>query len=152
MGSPSLPPETLRLWLEWAGGKLLALPAGKLRPQKIRALWPEYAQDPFEVLYFRPKESLSVRLAAPTAEEIPLMDRIMVLPNLCDDIRFRRVLHARSLVYPYNGRYLYPWTRLANVMHISRITARTWHQKGLTSVCCMIPGNERREIEDFFTK
>ena len=145
-------PETLRSWLEWAGGKLLALPSPHLKPQKPRALWPDYMQNPYEVTHFRPKESFPLHVAAPTAEEIPFMDRILILPNLCPDQRFRRIIHSRSLVYPFNGRYLYTWVRLANILHVSNATVKTWHKKGLLSVCRKISAEELREIGEFMER
>lgn len=151
--APPISSETLQLWLEWAGGKLLALPASKTKPQKLHGFWPaEYQQNPYEILDFRPKESLSIRGASPTAEEIPYMDRILTLVNLCGDMRFRRVMHARSLVFPFNGRYLYPWTRLAEVLNVSRNTVKTWHHHGLLEVCKQIPFTEYDQINAFFYK
>ena len=149
--SSPLSPEILKIWLEWAGGKLLALPSPKLKPQGLHGFWPiDYPQDPHEVLHFRPRETPSIRAASPTAEEIPIMDRILILPNLCDDLRFRQVMHARSLVYPFSGRYRYPWLELARMLHTSRVTARAWHQKGLTEVTFKISPKDRDEIEGLF--
>lgn len=147
-----LTPETLRLWLEWAGGKLLSLPAGRIKPRRPRVIWPDYAQNPYETLQFRPQEVLSIRAFTPTAEEITFMDRILVLPNLCSDFRFRRIIHARSLVYPFNGRHLYHWTHIAAMLHISSRTAKAWHQKGLVMICWSVPLDEVYKIGEFFDR
>jgi hypothetical protein len=137
---PLLDPLTLRIWLEWAGGKLLALPTPRIKPKKLRAWWPiEYNQDLHEVLEFRPGASFSLRSAAPNAQEITYMDRILTLPNLCGCYEYRWILHARSLVYPFTGRYIYPWQRIADTKGISRQTAISWHKKGLIEVCKKIP-------------
>jgi hypothetical protein len=149
---PRLDPEILQIWLEWAGSKILALPSPKLKPQGLRVFWPDYPQDPYEVLYFRPKEAPPIHAASPTAEELPFMDRILVLPNLCTDVRFRRVIHARSLVFPFSGRHLYPWLHIAYMLHVSRVTVRSWHKKGLLEISSKISDKDHQEISEFFDR
>jgi hypothetical protein len=145
---PQLEPEVLQIWLEWAGQRLLALPSHKLKPQEPRALWPDYAQDKWELVSFR--KEINLRAPTPPAEDITWMDKILLLPNLCPELNQRRMLHFRLLVHPLNNNYLYKWSKLAQAFHTSNYLVKSWHQKGLKSVCCKIPRDEVRTIRGFF--
>jgi hypothetical protein len=127
-----LTPDELRVWLEWAGARLIAMPGGRIGPANYKVYWPEFSQETFQVLEFR--KIAPLRASAPSKDEIPLVDEILTFPSVCKDIYTRRVLHVRALVHPVNHRYLYKWTRIAELLHTDRQTVRNWHAKGLREV------------------
>lgn len=128
-------------WLEWAGSKLLAMPIRTPGPELPRAFWPAIVADEIsaEGAGFR------LRIGAPTNDEIPLMDRILLLPNLCADPFKRKVIHARSLVSPRNGRHLVRWTKIAFALHTDARTVRRWYWRGLREI------GERVETDVVYT-
>ena len=133
-------PSLVIFYLEWAGVRLLSLPSQRVKPQRIRAFWPaEYSQDRFQVLEFRTMGL--AKIPSPPPHEVSLMDEILVLPNLCGDIVTRRILHARLLVIPLNGRYLYPWPRIADRLGVSVWIAKRRHRNGIDEICEKIPNN-----------
>lgn len=127
-----LSPAELQTWLEWAGARLIAMPGGRIKPDELRCVWPAFSQEVYQVLEFRGR--LSIRAAAPSSAEIPIMEQILLLPNVCGWQNTRRVLHARSLVHPLNGRHLYNWTRLAEKLETERRAVRRWFMRGLEEV------------------
>ena len=141
-------PTELKDWLEWAGARLLAMPSPKIKPAEPHVIWPEYSQDKFEVLNFR--GGMSLRANAPSKEEIPLVDDILLLPNVCKEQRVRRILHARALVNPVNGRYLYNWSRLAKLLQSNRDAIKRQHEKGLIEVIRKTPPGQICRIAVFF--
>lgn len=124
-----LGPDRLKVWLEWAGARLMAMPGGKIKPAAERVAWPEFSQDVWEVIDFR--GSMPLRAAAPSAHEIPMVDLILTLPNVCEWDKTRRILHVRSLIHPINNRYLYQWTRIGELLQLDRKTVRAIHARGL---------------------
>ncbi len=142
-----LTPQELQVWLEWAGARLIAMPGGRIGPAKTRVIWPEYAQETFEVLDFR--TALPIRAAAPSSKEIPIVEEILLLPNVCAHDYTRRVLHARSLVHPINGRYLYKWTRISALLEVKAHTARRWYKEGLDEVIRKAPHDSVCRIAAF---
>lgn len=127
-----LTPSELQLWLEWAGARLIAMPGGHVGPAELKVIWPEYSQDKFQVLEFR--KNLPIRAAAPSSVEIPFVDEILTLPNICAFEKTRRVLHARLLVHPINGRYRYTWRKIGILVESDHKTVKNWHRKGLEEV------------------
>ena len=127
-----LTPIELQSWLEWAGARLIAMPGGRVGPKDYRVAWPEFSQDTHEVLKFRNQTPL--RVAAPSSAQIPIVDEILALPNVCSRDYIRRVLHIRALVHPIHGRHLYPWTRIAKLLQSSPQLVKSWHAKGLREV------------------
>lgn len=84
-----------------------------------------------------------LRPPPPPADEITIVDEILILPNVCSNIQIRKVLHIRSLIRPLNGSYLYNWTRVAKLLHVDRGTVKRWHRKGLNEV---VEKADRRKI------
>jgi len=125
-------PDLINDWLEWAGARLLASPSNKIKPAGPKVIWPDFAQDQFQVLDFR--KGLSLRAPPPGPAEIPIMEAILMLPNLCSEVKTRRVLHARCLVNPLTYRNINSWTKIALLIHSNRETVRLLHHKGLTEV------------------
>jgi len=143
-----LSPIELQTWLEWAGARLIAMPGSRTRPAEPYIVWPEYSQNTSEVLNFR--SALPLRASAPSSEEIPIVDEILLLPNTCSDVYKRRLLHARSLVHPISHKYLYRWTRLAEILHTSPARVKSLHSKGLTEAARKADKSRVCRIATFF--
>lgn len=124
--------DELRVWLEWAGARLVAMPGNRVAPKQTRVLWPDYAQDIWEVTEFRNNQR--IRISGPTSAEIPIMEEILLLPNICEWVKIRRVIHARSLIHPFTERHLYSWDRIAKKLETHPVTARRWYKKGLNEI------------------
>ena len=124
--------QTLQTWLEWAGARLVAMPVRNDLRARSRVVWPDYDQNTFEILSFRGQ--LPLRAAAPSRNEIDMVDEILLLPNACPDVFARRILHVRALVHPINGRYLYPWRRIAKLLRSDHKTVKRQHKRGLRDV------------------
>lgn len=128
-----IPPPVIKTWLEWAGARLIALPGHRVGPQDIRVIWPEYDQEKFQILDFR--KGLAVRSLGPTSTEMPFVEEILRLPNLCSDVNVRRVLHKRALIHPTRGTHIFRWDRVAKDLHVKKIyTIKRWHREGLLEV------------------
>lgn len=131
MNAAAPSPEEVRLWLEWAGKALLALPARGLYPAQIKALDLGVAPDASLAYGYN---QTRLRPAAPSAEEIEWIDEILSLPNVCHLPLMRRILQARALVKPLNGRYLYSWALLSRKLHLDPQTIRALHNRGLVEI------------------
>lgn len=136
-------PEELCLWFEWAGEKLLSLKVARVKPQEPRALWPEFKQDPFTAYGYTEEQ---LRPSTPGAKEIQLMDQILELLNLEPQTLNRRILSVRLLVRPLNGRYLYSWSRIAQLVKLDRRGVKFRHQKALENIAQQIRPELARQI------
>jgi hypothetical protein len=145
-----LTPTELQIWLEWAGARLIAMPGPRIKPADPKVIWPDYEQEKFEVTTFR--GALPVRAVAPSSKEVPIVEEILLLPNVCEHSYTRRVLHARSLVHPINGRYLYRWTRIAELLAVKTYTVRRWHKDGLLEVISKAPRDRVCRIAAFVSQ
>lgn len=125
-------PIDLKRWLEWASARLLATPSEKIKPSDIRVIWPEYSQDKFETLDFR--IGMRLRVLAPSSDEIPIMDSILLLPNLVSGQIKRRVIRLRSLINPVSNRHLYSWVEIAEKFEIRQLTARRFFEEALIEI------------------
>jgi hypothetical protein len=128
--------EELQQWLEWAGGMLLALGIASPAPKGPSSAWPAYAQDA-QIAYGYAGERL--RAPRPGRHDIVLMDEILVLPSMAKDITTRRLLHSRALVTPIGQRHLYPWAKLAFMLHTSRFRVQRMHNQGLNEIVRTLP-------------
>jgi hypothetical protein len=126
---PLLDSVRLAWWLEWAGSRLIAMPDSRPGPRDPRALWPEYGLDPWQILEFRGRVRL--RVPPPSADEIPIVFDILLLPNVCREPQVRQILHKRALVHPLSGRYLFPWALLAATVSVKVSRVRQMHELGL---------------------
>lgn len=140
-----LSPDILREWLEWAGGKLIAMSGARSGPTGYKTCWPDYDQDKFEVLQFRRGDP--IRVSPPTSAEITLTEEILRLPNLCSDKTRRRILHARALTHPVSGRNLTSWRRLAEILGRSEQTVKSLHTKALEEVVRRVPSATVYQIQ-----
>lgn len=142
-----LTPTVLQTWLEWAGAKLIAMPGRREGPSGPKVIWPEYNRNTFEILKFR--GTLSPRAAAPNKDEIDVVDKILLFPNVCSDPLTRRILHVRALVHPINGRHLYPWRRIGKLLRTDHKTVKRRHQHGLLEAVDKIPYVKVCEVKYF---
>lgn len=124
-------PAELQQWLEWAGSKLLAMNIRSPFPKEPGTAWPSYAQEAI-VAYGYTNERL--RPAAPTKFQITIMDEILLLPSLVSNIQARRIINARALVTPVSNRYLYSWSKIAEINHTSKFRVQSMHRRGLDEI------------------
>lgn len=142
-------PEEVQFWLEWAGRALLALPSHGLGPAELRAWWPSVAPDATLAYgYNAPR----LRPVVPAADEIPWIDEILALPNVCHRITTRRILHARAMVSPLNDRYIYSWAKIARLVHLSPNTVKIEHLRGLGEVIRKTPQEKMWRISNFYSE
>lgn len=121
-------PTEVKKWLEWAGASLLSLPVSSTRPHGFRSFWPTYADDVSTAYgYTTPR----TRPVPPSSVDISLMDSIFDLILLVDQRRTRRILQARALVSPVNGRHIYHWTTIAVLVRSNRRDVAAEHKWGL---------------------
>lgn len=128
-------PNEVRLWLEWAGERLMALQVSGVRPQEYRSFWPDYPDEQTAYGYTNPE----FRIPTPSSQDITLMDEIFDLVKNCSLQSTRRVLQKRALVHPISGRYKVSWTELAVYYHVDRKTVKRWHQAGLIEILEGVP-------------
>lgn len=145
-----LDPEQLQWWLEWAGGRLMAMPSVGLRPADFHVAWPDYNLEKFQVLEFRGQMRISAM--APSAAEIPIMDQILSLPLADSDPKRRRVLQLRALVNPVTGRYIHQWLGIAKILESDRRQVKRWHEKGLSVVAENAPHDKVCLIGSFLAE
>jgi hypothetical protein len=144
-----LPSPIINSWLEWAGARLIALPGHRTGPADIRVIWPEYDQEKFQVLEFR--RGLVARSLGPTNAEMPFVEEILRLPNLCSDVNVRRVLHKRALIHPTRGTHIYRWDRIAKDLgDVKLYTVKRWHKMGLIEVGEKINLDLTNRLMNFF--
>lgn len=148
MTADRLSPELLSDWLSWAGARLLAMPSGRIKPAEPRACWPDYGTDVFQVLEFRAK--LKIRVPAPSKDEIPIMDEILLFPNLCSFIGRRRVLHLRLLTNPVSLRPINSWEKISEKLNTSPERVKRWHTSGIEEVLFKLPEERKRIVCQFF--
>lgn len=126
-------PKILQSWLEWAAAKLIAMPAGRLKPQAPRALWPDFAYEPIPGA--SDLRTNRLRALAPSSAEISIVDSIIFLPNLCEKEETRKVLHWRAQVHPITLAHINKWNWIAHKFDVRIMTVQRWHKKGLEEVC-----------------
>lgn len=122
----------LKTWLEWAGGRLTALPSDHIKPAAYRNYWPDFSNDIYQVLEMR--KALSIRALAPSAAEIDLMDKVLILPAQIEDHKRRRVIQMRLLIHPISQRHLRTWTEVAKAEHTSVFKIQSLHALALREI------------------
>lgn len=141
--------ELLINWLSWAGAKLIAMPTERIKPREPKACWPDYATDVFQVLEFR--RQIRVRVPAPNKDEIPIMEEILLFPNLCSFVGRRRVLHLRLLTNPVSGRPINSWEKTAARMNTSVDRAKRLHSAAINEVLFKLAPERANFVLQFFT-
>lgn len=130
-------PQTIVLWLEWAAVRLIAMPTGRLRPAEPRAYWPDITQEPLAGL--SDLQINRIRALAPSAAEIPIIDEIILLPNLCSKPDVRRVIHWRAQIHPIRHHHLLKWDWISHKLNVHKYTAQRWYKTGLQEVADKAP-------------
>lgn len=74
-----------------------------------------------------------VRLMA-TSDQIREMDECLAWLMLIRDGRYRKVVFARSHVWPDSERPMAKWPRLAREMHTSVSTLKRWYRAGIKAI------------------
>jgi hypothetical protein len=123
--------DEVRLWLEWAGSKLLAMHITSPYPREPSAAWPAYVQEAIVAYGY---SNIRLRPPQPTKLEIDLMDEILYLPSLAQDVTTLRILQVRSLVTPVSNRYLYSWTKIAHLLHSDKRNIQRKYRNGLGEI------------------
>jgi len=136
-------------WLEWAGGQILTMPVNGTRPQSYKSLWPDYPDEKHTAFGYTGNR---LRPPTPQGYEIELMDEILALIHLVPNQTTRRVLQARSLVLPLNGRHLYSWSRIAQLIHSNRQSVAHWHRQGLGTIADRVEKADIGRFRNFFPK
>lgn len=121
----------VQFWLEWAGARLLSLNIRSPKPKSPGCAWPEFARNAIEAYGY---SNARLRPAAPDRFEIVWMDEILTWVNLIDDPLVRRIVSSRMMVAPISDRYLFNWTRIAQLVHLDRRRVRVLHGLGLKMV------------------
>ena len=140
----SLTPQELQVWLEWAGARLIAMPGARPGPNGTKVIWPEYAQELFQVIEFRP--GMRIRAPIPSAEDITLTEEILVLPAFCEYAKARRTIRLRTLMHPVHERHIYSWADIAKKLEIDRKTAASLYSRGLREIARKVPCQQARRI------
>lgn len=104
-------------------------------PREYKSFWPDYADD--HQAYGYTGERL--RPAQPRSVEIELMDKLLLWPNLIDDVLIRRIINARALVTPVANRYLYSWNKLGVMIGTDPRRVVRLHKKGLIEIADKLP-------------
>lgn len=142
-----LPLEEIQSWLEWAGQSLLSLRVNGTRPSSYRSFWPDYPDDVHTAYGY---SNTSIRAPSPGSQEIPLMDEILNLVSLTPVILQRRIINARILIRPLNGKYLYSWSRIALEIHLDRRAVKSQYNLGLQTIAGKIPDSTAQRFRSHF--
>jgi len=122
--------------LEEAGSTLLALPNTGPSTRLVQSGL-EWARDASES-FAQPRAKL--RPAVPDAARITRMDQALAWIPLIPADRYvlRRIVGARSLVNPMNGRYLYSWRRVAIAIGADHKAVQRWHAQGIDLIVTLL--------------
>lgn len=142
--------ELLERWLFWAGAKLVAMPAERIKPAEPKAIWPEYGIDRYQILEFRQK--IRVRIPPPSNDEIPIMDEILLFPNLCEYVNRRRVIHLRLLTNPLTLNPINSWNKIATKINTSVPKAKRFYYSGINETITKLSDCRISRVSDYFAK
>ena len=126
------PADVVVARLEEAGATLLALP-NRGHALGMRGYWPDVVHDAALAYGYG---TTPLRPAAPGPRDITRMDEALGWLALIPQDRFvlRRVVGARALVSPINGRALFSWRRLAVLVGADRRAVERWHGDGIALI------------------
>lgn len=142
-------PDEIKQWLEWAGKNLLSLPIKNPAPGKIKAMWPDYPQDP-NIIYN--VHNIRLTPTPPSSTEIQFIDKILELILLVPETNIRRVLQVRSLIGPINNKQLYSWEKISRTMLLPARHIKSLHKKGLIFIASTITEEKALEIKKFYER
>jgi len=141
---------TVKLWLDWAGAKLISMPGQRSGPRAPHVIWPEYSRTAGEVTTFRNIPQL--RANPPTGAEYQIIDLILDLPNVCDRLLVRRIVRCRSLTHPIRGNPLYNWTRISELLAVKTYTVKRLYNDGLAEIARKAKHDDVCRIAAFFAQ
>ncbi|MCB8880400.1 hypothetical protein ACELLULO517_09165 [Acidisoma cellulosilytica] len=128
---PEASPEAQSLiaCLEEAGATLLSLPPSGFSP-RLRTSTLPVLREAAEAYGWSLTE---LRAPMPSASRISRMDRAMGYLSLIPQDRYllRRIVGCRALVHPVNGRHLFSWRRLGELMGADHKAIQRWHADGI---------------------
>lgn len=115
--------------LEAAGATLLAMPSQGYATQ-LRQMRCDIVHTALEAYGW---QSARTRPPVPSAAAISAMDEAFGWLALIPEARhvLRRILGARTLVYPLTGRHLYPSRRLAAQLGAEHKSVQRWHAQAV---------------------
>ena len=118
--------------LEQAGQTLLALPNTGPSTRLVQSGM-EWIRDASES-YGQAK--LKLRPAVPSPAQITDMDDVLAWIPLIpvDKYILRRVVGARCLVSPLNGRHLFTWRRIGTAVGADHKAVQRWHVQGIALI------------------
>lgn len=115
--------------LEEAGATLLSLPAQGFSP-RLRTTTLPILREAAEAYGW---SLAQLRPPMPSAARISRMDQTMSYLSLIPQDRYllRRIVGCRALVHPLNGRHLFSWRRLAELVGADHKAVQRWHAEGI---------------------
>ncbi|GAB0116910.1 DUF6362 family protein [Acidisoma sp. 7E03] len=115
--------------LEEAGATLLSLPPSGFSP-RLRTSTLPVLREAAEAYGWSTAE---LRPPMPSAARISRMDRAMGFLGLIPADRYvlRRIVGCRALVHPLNGRHLFSWRRLGELLGADHKAVQRWHAEGI---------------------
>lgn len=150
MSEREISASILENWLFWAGSRLVALPTERIFPTEPRVCWPDYSVERFQILEFR--RNNRIRVSPPSKDEIPIMDEILLFPNLCCFILRRRVIHLRLLTNPVTLNPINSWNKVSKTLATSVPRSKRLYYSGLAEIADKIPPEKIRFIADYFAE
>ncbi len=141
----TIEPGDVKVWLEWAGSRLLCMKISSPKPGGYRNFWPDYQND--VAAYGYTKETMRAPAVGP--KEIDIMDQILAFVPLVDDTRVRRIVHRRLLVTPVSGRYVHSFVKIAEEFHMDARLAARLYLKGLDQIGQRVPAQQAHRIRQF---
>jgi hypothetical protein len=150
--------EELQERLEDACRTLLALPGGAMQA-RLGSGMPTPVRK-FEEAYNR--HAVQTRLPAPSAESITLMDEALAWISLIPatpgrpgsgerysthgGVVLRKIVGARSMVSPYDGRYLYSWRAVGEMIGADHKSVQRWHGAALGLILTRLAPHHGRMV------
>lgn len=127
--------------LEEAGATLLSLPPSGFSP-RLRSSTLPVLREAAEAYGW---SAATLRPAMPSAARISRMDRAMGYLSLIPEDHYvlRRIVGCRALVHPLNGRHLFSWRRLGELLGADHKAVQRWHAEGIRLIVYAL----RREAE-----
>lgn len=127
--------------LEEAGQTLLALPHSGPTTRLVQSGM-EWVRD---AAYVATEVRGKLRPPIPDAAQISRMDQALAWIGLISSDRFvlRRIVGARSLIDPLNGRHLYSWRRVALSIGADHKAVQRWHAQGIDIIVAALRQPQR---------
>ena len=124
--------EGLIACLEEAGTTLLSLPKTGFSPALKTSALP-ILREAAEAYAWSAAEA---RPPVPSASRISRMDIALGYLALIPQDRYvlRRIIGCRALVHPINGRHLFSWRRLAELVGADHKAIQRWHAEGIRMI------------------